>query len=421
MNDAYREIAIHAGDTIKTHSRSFYWASRLLPRNLRQDAEKLYAWCRWCDDAVDKAPSRDVARRRVRELRQEVERMDAGREPHSQASRWLAEVKRQRAIPTKLCEDLIDGMQMDATGTRLITTEDLLLYSYRVAGSVGLMMCHVLRVTSDEALPHACSLGIAMQLTNIARDIGEDRRMGRCYIPAQWMSPSNSELTKASAKQHVARLLNLADEHYRHAEQGLRYLPFRARIAIGSASEIYRAIGAEIKRHDYDAVTHRAVVPARRKLHIVLKRAAQEITAACVRGWRKMGVNYFFPRSHFLPRRSSAGAQQQSKLTRMPRALPSYRYNLRNFFLDLRFNKGNSKMKTESRYLVSLGLSLTLLMATGLFVLVGLNPKDATYASLPWAYAAATAVLGIALNVLAKHYERQLPSGLTAEPVTNRH
>ena len=185
---AFAEVPSSANDVIKVHSRSFYLASLFLPRSIRQDVGRLYAWCRWCDDAVDKAPTLDIARQRLAALRQDVDRIEQGSQPLQSCSRWLADVKYGYDVPSQLCHDLLDGMEMDATKFRIRTEQDLLLYCYRAAGSVGLMMSRVLGVFDARSYARAKALGIAMQLTNIARDVGEDWRMGRCYIPSDWLS-----------------------------------------------------------------------------------------------------------------------------------------------------------------------------------------------------------------------------------------
>lgn len=372
----FSQIPESAAEVIKVHSRSFYLASLLLPSSIRRDVRRLYAWCRWCDDAIDQASSPGIAKRRLSALREDLDRMEQGREPLQRCSKWLIQVNKVCDVPFQLYHDLLDGMEMDATKFQIRTEEDLLLYSYRAAGSVGLMMNHLLGVVDSRSYRHAKSLGIAMQLTNIARDIGEDLQIGRSYIPSAWSSDSSGELEPSTTKMHVARLLDLAEKHYRVGFEGLAYLPWHSRLAIRSAALLYQEIGSEILRNDYDTVTQRAVVPWHRKLRIIASSLVDEILL---------------------------GTRQtlQSIKSKLARSTPFFRKPLMNY---------------EARYIVSLGLSLTLIMATALFLLVGMNPKDSSYEMLPWIYASTSALMATVFGALAKRLEKHLAEEVLPQP-----
>lgn len=262
---------------IRRHSKSFYLSAMLLPPAVREAAFALYAFCRHADDAVDSVgaehPSPLVA---VERLRRRLDAVYRGAALDQPVDRAFALVVDQYGLPRAVPESLLDGMEMDARGARYETEADLLLYAFRVASSVGLMMTRVMGPSSDEAYLRAADLGVAMQLTNIARDVGEDARMGRCYLPAELLDAvglRRERLTAptadAAAKEAVRRLLAMADRHYAAADAGIGYLPASCRLAIASARLIYADIGTAIARQDHDTLASRAFVPFGRKLQLV--------------------------------------------------------------------------------------------------------------------------------------------------------
>jgi len=180
---------------------------------------------------------------------------------------------RERAIPRRYPDELLAGMAMDVHGTSYREIDDLIAYAYRVAGVVGLMMAHVFGVSDDRALRHAAHLGIAMQLTNVCRDVAEDWTRGRLYLPdallakhgAGGLAAHVGEPLPASARAPIAAtvadLLALADRFYRSGDRGVRALPWRAAIAVRAARSVYAAIGRRIAR-----ATGRAFVPMPIKL-----------------------------------------------------------------------------------------------------------------------------------------------------------
>ena len=274
MHDSFDAVPHNESDVIRHHSQSFSLAARLLPRNVRADVNKLYAWCRWCDSAVDDAPSLALAEQHLLRLRVDVDRIYDYQEPIHAASAWLADLVRRYSIPKEHPLDLLAGMEMDVCHRPIQSQEDLLLYCHRAAGSVGQMMCFLLGTSNVQALSHADSLGMAMQMTNIARDVKEDQQSGRCYLPKCWLDavplkeglPTNENLRVA-----VKRLLALADQHYAIGIAGLQYLPERSKRAIRIAADLYREIGETIRRNDYRVMDGRAFVPMSRKVVLVVK------------------------------------------------------------------------------------------------------------------------------------------------------
>ncbi len=274
MHDSFDSIPHNECDVIRHHSQSFSLAARLLPRNVRADVKKLYAWCRWCDNAVDDAPSRVLAAQRLLRLRLDVDLIYNNQEPIHAASAWLADLVRRYSIPKEYPLDLLEGMEMDVSHRPIQSQEDLLLYCHRAAGSVGQMMCFLLGTSNVQAISHADSLGMAMQMTNIARDVKEDQQSGRCYLPKCWLDadPMKEGLpTNENIQAAVKRLLALADEHYAIGIAGLQYLPSRSELAIQIAADLYREIGETIRRNDYRVMDGRTFVPMSRKVVLVVK------------------------------------------------------------------------------------------------------------------------------------------------------
>ena len=222
---------------IKTGSRTFYAASLVLPPSVREPAYGLYAFCRLSDDAIDLGGGSLAALDRLRER---LERAFAGRPLDHAADRAFADFLAHFCVPRELPEALLEGLAWDAEGRRYETLEDLHAYAARVAGAVGAMMTLMMGARQRATLARACDLGVAMQLTNIARDIGEDARAGRIYLPLQWMRDAGLEPRRLLAEPKlsaplqavVARLLREADALYARARSGVADLPWECRPAI---------------------------------------------------------------------------------------------------------------------------------------------------------------------------------------------
>jgi phytoene synthase len=259
-------------EVIRRHSKSFALAAQLLPRQEREWAEALYAWCRAADDRIDHAPDPTSAAAALVELRTEVDDVYAGRPVTNPPATALRRVARACGVPKEYPLEMLAGFETDVRGAHFLTEGELLLYCHRVAGVVGLMMCHALGVINNDALLHADHLGIAMQLTNIARDVAEDWVRGRLYLPAEWLGrrPEFHEpLCDRLFAPAVRRCLTLAERYYRSGELGLDYLTPRCRLAVATAARMYRAIGTEVAAGGYRPSRGRAAISARRKLSIL--------------------------------------------------------------------------------------------------------------------------------------------------------
>lgn len=275
--------------SIAKHSKSFALAARLLPPGSADSAAIVYAWCRRADDAVDHVP-RSAQPAALAQLRAELEGVYAGvpaQDPALEAFRHIVEDCR---VPRVYPEELLAGMQMDCSDARYATLEELLTYCYRVAGVVGLMMCHVMSVSDVKALRRAAHLGIAMQLTNICRDVLEDWELGRLYVPAELLAEYGapdlrSQLGKPFPGQArrpmalaVERLLREADRYYASGDRGLAALSWRSALAVRSARHIYAAIGRRVEAQACDVTAGRAIVPLRSKLALVARSACAALS-----------------------------------------------------------------------------------------------------------------------------------------------
>lgn len=279
-------------------SKSFALASRLLPASARNDAAVLYTFCRRADDEIDLRPPSEQSLA-LATLRARVSSVYAG-EPQPDLP-WQAflELTRAVSLPREYPDELLRGMQMDVEGTHYEHMDDLLLYCHRVAGVVGLMLCHVFGVSRESALRQAAHLGLAMQLTNISRDIVEDWERGRLYLPAAELRRAGAgelgrrlgEPFPLAAREPVAkvveRMLTLADDFYASADRGLSALPFRAALSVRAASRVYRAIGTRLRSRGCDVTAGRTVVPQRDKLAIVLGSGIASVVGAPARITRR--------------------------------------------------------------------------------------------------------------------------------------
>ena len=280
-------------EIITKGSKSFSLAAKLFAPEIRDAAVFLYGWCRYCDDQVDSAGSagdRAELEAKLKALKEKTASafsFEPQREPVFIA---LQHIVHRYGIPAHYALELIEGMAMDVRGTHYATLRELLHYCYRVAGTVGLMMSHVMGLRDESALRNAADLGIAMQLTNIARDITEDAAMGRIYLPLAWLDEADIPHDQISAPEHrgklamlTLRLLNEAAYYYRSGDAGLWHLSFRSACAVSAASHVYSEIGALLGKRGARAWDQRTYVTGARKIWVILRGVLSLVRSAPAR------------------------------------------------------------------------------------------------------------------------------------------
>jgi phytoene synthase len=261
-------------EAIREGSYSFHAASRLLPAEIRDPAFALYAFCRIADDEVDFGLHKPAA---VLDLRDRLDLAYRGQPRNSPADRAFAGLIERYDMPRALPEALLEGLAWDGMERRYASLSDVRGYSARVASAVGAMMCVLMGVRDADALARACDLGVAMQLTNIARDVGEDARAGRLYLPTDWFEEAGLDIDRFLADPQpspalrgmVRRLLREADRLYHRSEAGIRKLPLRARPGIYAARHCYDAIGRALSRNGHDSITTRATTTRAHKIGLL--------------------------------------------------------------------------------------------------------------------------------------------------------
>lgn len=281
LDQLYRQAGI---ETAKG-SKSFYLATRFFPPDLARSAHAVYWFCRYTDDLADECPDLEQGRRDLEEWADAlVAAYKTGTAHHPVLTAFLDAVYRHD-IPIEYAYELIEGMRMDLANSRFATFAELRLFCYRVASVVGLMMCAVIGfehgADCERAIPHAIDLGIAMQLTNILRDIGEDLDRGRIYLPqdeldgfgyseANLVEHRRDELFRELMRFQISR----ARTYYETGNHGIALLNRRGRFAVKLASDVYQGILATIESSDYDVFERRAVVSRGRKCWITARNMA---------------------------------------------------------------------------------------------------------------------------------------------------
>ena len=320
------DATLHAAEAaLRQGSRSFAGASCLFDARVRRSATLLYAWCRHCDDLVDgqslgrNGPAPAAAAGILDEIRRETRAALGGRPRPGTPYEGLAEVVLRHGIPVRYPLDLVEGFAMDVQGRRYETLSDTIVYCYHVAGAVGVMMALVMGTRDEETLDRACDLGIAFQLTNIARDVADDAAAGRVYLPRRWLledgvapeSLAGADGT-APAGRTIGRLLDAADRYYASASAGIGRLPLRSALAIAAAREIYRAIG--VKAREASSAAHGGRVSTTRAEKLALG------AAGCVKGLALFAAPPASPRPDGLWTRSE---ELPEIVTRPRRAVPA--------------------------------------------------------------------------------------------------
>ncbi|QXD23087.1 phytoene/squalene synthase family protein [Opitutia bacterium ISCC 51] len=267
-------------EVLSRHGKTFRFAGIFLEKKQLKNSARLYRFCRFADDLADHT-SPSLAGPRLRQIKTDLE-IGASEIPMVQD---FLNLTTEENIDRGAAIDLINGLQMDLGMVSIETDEDLIQYCYHVAGTVGLLMCGVLGVTHSKAYQFAIYLGIAMQLTNIARDIEEDAISNRIYVPNTWVNHHHVEEFLAGVNEAavetgfaIKKMLDLADRYYQSGISGLGYLPRRARFPILVAARLYQAIGTEIRKLGYAHNKGRCYVGKSRKVFLTLK-SLQEFIA----------------------------------------------------------------------------------------------------------------------------------------------
>lgn len=301
MTQSYESVADteNAQAVLARNGRTFHLASLLLPRQMRVDAAELYAFCRRVDDIADEGAAGEALARK-----EEIARFVAvlERDPLSdEAARvgWPVDLEARYPGISKVAVALTQAAGADIGSRRIADEQELIEYAFGVAGTVGLMMCRILGAppVAAEAASH---LGIAMQLSNIARDVHEDSENDRVYLPASWVEPAQvfaalhgdavQGAAECALEDATLRLLQLAEQYYRSADRGMRYLPWRARLGILAAAACYREIGVRVGRDVPDSWRQRTVVPTRVKAALVAGAMFRSIVVAVRPSSRIAGI-----------------------------------------------------------------------------------------------------------------------------------
>ena len=241
------DLQLNSSIDLKREGKSFYWASFFLPKSSKKNAGTLYSICRYFDDIADKCSEDKTIylKNSINEIK------------HNKKNKVNIFLQRNK-INNLIFTDLIEGLILDQKKIRIQNKKELIIYSYHVAGTVGLMMSKIIGAKHKYADRSAIDLGIGMQLTNIARDVFEDAQMQRVYIPADWIP--NLKLFNLSSENEkkfedevdianaIHKIINLSDKFYKNGFTGLKYIPFKARLGILIAANIYRGIGTKIKK-----------------------------------------------------------------------------------------------------------------------------------------------------------------------------
>ena len=256
-------------------SKSFYAASRLFPLRLRGAATVIYTYCRLADDLIDKGGTKKT----LEALRKRLDKIYLGEPADDGVDREFAKVVLKYDIPKELPLALLEGFEWDLDGRRYKNLGELTDYAARVAGSVGAMISVLMGVRDPKVLAAACKLGIAMQFTNIARDVGEDARNSRLYLPECWMrqvglDPDNwleKPVDDTRIRSVIKKLLEKAASHYQASAEAIFLLPKDCRVSILSARYIYEEIGNELKKNSFNSINYRAHVSLSKKLLLIVK------------------------------------------------------------------------------------------------------------------------------------------------------
>lgn len=266
----------HCRQVTRFYGTTYYFSTCFFPPRLRPAVFALYAWVRYPDEWVDNPGglSIDEQREKLRQWRDATaDAIKTGSSDHPVLAAW-ADAARRYAVPTAYMRDFMDAMEMDLTVIRYETFEELRGYTWGSASVVGLMMCHLIGANDPASVPHATSLGLAMQLTNFLRDVGEDwRDRGRIYLPMEDLrrfNVSEADIAAGRVTENVRALVRFeierAREIYAHSDAGFSYIPVESRLPVRLARVLYSRILDKVEQNGCDVLTRRARVPTWEKL-----------------------------------------------------------------------------------------------------------------------------------------------------------
>ena len=264
------DLELNSTAVLRKEGKSFYWASFFLPKTTKKNAGILYSICRYFDDIADKncEDKTSYLKKSINEIKNNQ---------NNKVSLFLKKNK----INNSILIDLIEGLILDQRQIRIQNKEELIKYSYHVAGTVGLMMSKIIGVKHEKAAQSAIDLGIAMQLTNIARDVYEDSKLKRIYIPANWIpnislknlnSFNDISLEKDERISNaILKLISLSEKFYENGFAGLKYIPLSTRLGIYIAANVYKGIGTKIKSNKKKYIRERVYLNSLEKILITVK------------------------------------------------------------------------------------------------------------------------------------------------------
>jgi len=267
----------------KKNGKSFHWAGKFLKKECINRAAELYSFCRILDDIADSGEAN--SHKYLINIKSIIKKNTITELENIYSIKYPKFLK---SSSKKVVIDLIDGLILDQKGDLFKQEEELIRYSYQVAGTVGIMMCDALKCNNVLAKSFAIDLGIAMQLTNIARDVLEDAKMGRRYLPGSWVQNISPKEIVLAAKTNdlkkihmvskgIKKLLILAEQYYLSGEKGFTFLPFNTRVAISVASGVYREIGVQLENENYNWQNGRQITSIFSKIKITLFKTFKEI------------------------------------------------------------------------------------------------------------------------------------------------
>lgn len=260
----------------RENAKSFYFASFPLPRHKRDATYATYAFCRVADDVVDDAKpgEEQAARDELRKLRLMLDGIAAGRNPQHPLWSPFAETVARFGVPVETFHALLDGVESDLAVRRFASFDELRRYCYQVASTVGVALSHIFGFEDEDALDYAANMGIAMQLTNIVRDVGADLDLGRVYLPLDELAAFGLDEDALHARvvtdpfrQLLRFQIARAREFYRRAFRGIRFLTRDgSHWTAYLMGDVYRSILDDVERNDFDVFNRRASISLGRKI-----------------------------------------------------------------------------------------------------------------------------------------------------------